>query len=80
MNNYEIMMNGHVQIGDSAPDFEALTTMGEIKLSNYKGKWLVLFSHPRRFYPGMYYWIYSIFKSIYIFWKIKYFTYRIKYW
>ena len=51
MNNYEIMMNGHVQIGDFAPDFEAITTMGNINLSDYKGKWLVLFSHPGDFTP-----------------------------
>ena len=51
MNNYEIMMNGNVQIGEYAPEFEAETTMGNIKLSDYKGKWVVLFSHPRRLYP-----------------------------
>ena len=53
MNNYEIMMNGNVKIGEYAPDFEAETTMGNIKLSDYKGQWVVLFSHPRRFYPRM---------------------------
>ena len=47
MNNYEIMMNGHVEIGEKAPDFEAITTMGNIKMSDYLGKWVVLFSHPR---------------------------------
>ena len=47
MNNYEIMMNGNVKIGEVAPDFEAHTTIGSIKLSDYKGKWVVLFSHPR---------------------------------
>ena len=51
MNNYEIMMNGRVQIGEYAPDFEAVTTMGDIKLSDYKGKWVVLFSHPGDFTP-----------------------------
>lgn len=53
MNNYEIMMNGNVRIGEMAPEFEAQTTMGNIKLSDYKGKWVILFSHPRRFYPCM---------------------------
>ena len=61
MNNYEIMMNGHIQIGEYAPEFEAETTMGDIKLSDYKGKWVVLFSHPRRLYPRMYDRIYCIF-------------------
>lgn len=51
MNNYEIMMNGNVKIGEEAPDFEAITTMGNIKLSDYKGKWVVLFSHPGDFTP-----------------------------
>lgn len=51
MNNYEIMMNGNVKIGEVAPDFEAETTIGNIKLSDYKGKWLVLFSHPGDFTP-----------------------------
>lgn len=51
MSNYEIMMNGNVKIGEEAPDFNAVTTQGNIKLSDYKGKWLVFFSHPRRFYP-----------------------------
>ena len=49
--DYEIMMNGIVKIGTYAPDFEAQTTMGRIKLSNYRGKWVVLFSHPGDFTP-----------------------------
>ena len=51
--DYEIMMNGNVKIGTYAPDFEATTTMGNISLNQYKGKWIVLFSHPRRFYPRL---------------------------
>ena len=38
-------------LGEPAPDFEALTTQGMVKLSDYKGKWLVLFSHPADFTP-----------------------------
>ncbi len=34
-----------------APDFEAVTTHGPRKLSDYRGKWLVLFSHPADFTP-----------------------------
>ncbi len=52
--DYEIMMNGNVKIGTYAPDFEANTTMGEIALNQYKGKWVVLFSHQRRLYPRVY--------------------------
>ena len=49
--DYEIMMNGNVRIGQRAPEFEAITTMGNICLNNYKGKWVVLFSHPGDFTP-----------------------------
>lgn len=51
--DYEIMMNGNVRIGQRAPDFEATTTMGNISLNDYRGKWVVLFSHPRRFHTRM---------------------------
>ena len=51
--DYEIMMNGNVKIGQFAPEFEAETTQGNIKLIDYRKKWVVLFSHPRRFYPRM---------------------------
>lgn len=39
------------RINTQAPDFTAKTTQGEIKLSDYKGKWVVLFSHPADFTP-----------------------------
>ena len=40
------------RIGDKAPDFEALTTTGKMKFSDYEpGKWKVLFSHPADFTP-----------------------------
>lgn len=51
MADYELMMNDNVKIGQKAPEFEAMTTYGEIKLSDYKGKWLVFFSHPGDFTP-----------------------------
>ena len=51
--DYEIMMNGNVKIGQRAPEFEAVTTMGNICLNDYKGRWVVLFSHPRRFHPSV---------------------------
>lgn len=40
-----------LHIGDPAPNFEARTTMGPISLSDYRGRWLVLFSHPADFTP-----------------------------
>lgn len=49
--DYEIMMNGTVRIGEKAPDFQAQTTIGEVCLSDYKGTWLVFFSHPGDFTP-----------------------------
>jgi len=40
------------RIGDQAPDFEALTTTGKLRFSEYaKGKWNILFSHPADFTP-----------------------------
>lgn len=40
------------RIGDTAPDFEAVTTKGTIKFSDYaQDKWIVLFSHPADFTP-----------------------------
>lgn len=40
------------RIGDKAPDFEAVTTKGPIKLSDFaKDKWIVMFSHPADFTP-----------------------------
>ena len=40
------------RIGDQAPDFEAITTKGKIKFSEFAtDKWIVLFSHPADFTP-----------------------------
>lgn len=40
------------RIGDKAPEFKAITTQGEINFpSDYKGKWVILFSHPADFTP-----------------------------
>jgi len=40
------------RIGDQAPDFDAITTTGKIKLSEFaKDKWIVFFSHPADFTP-----------------------------
>ncbi|OYW38224.1 MAG: peroxiredoxin [Brevundimonas sp. 12-68-7] len=40
-----------VRLNDVAPDFTARTTQGEKRLSDYRGRWLVLFSHPADFTP-----------------------------
>lgn len=39
------------RINERAPEFEARTTHGVKKLSDYEGRWLVLFSHPADFTP-----------------------------
>ncbi|MEZ5737061.1 MAG: peroxiredoxin [Novosphingobium sp.] len=39
------------RINEPAPNFSANTTDGPRSLSDYKGKWLVLFSHPADFTP-----------------------------
>ncbi|WBY16731.1 peroxiredoxin [Erythrobacteraceae bacterium WH01K] len=40
-----------LRIGDAAPDFSARSTAGEVRLSDYRGRWLILFSHPADFTP-----------------------------
>lgn len=39
------------RLNEQAPDFEAVSTQGRIKLSDFEGKWVVLFSHPADFTP-----------------------------
>lgn len=43
--------NRCLTLGMKAPDFEAQSTFGPLKLSDYRGKWVVLFSHPGDFTP-----------------------------
>lgn len=39
------------RINEPAPDFTARTTHGSRSLKDYRGKWLILFSHPGDFTP-----------------------------
>ena len=55
--DYELMMTGNVKIGQKARDFSAETTYGPVSLDDYKGKWLVFFSHPGDFTPV---WVYNL--------------------
>ena len=46
------MLTSMPRIGDKAPDFEAVTTIGNLKFSDYnKGSWVIFFSHPADFTP-----------------------------
>ncbi|MEE4186960.1 MAG: peroxiredoxin [Roseobacter sp.] len=42
---------GLPRLNEPAPAFDALTTDGRKTLEDYKGEWLVLFSHPADFTP-----------------------------
>jgi peroxiredoxin (alkyl hydroperoxide reductase subunit C) len=42
---------GIPRIGMPAPQFEAVTTHGTLRLADFKGTWLILFSHPADFTP-----------------------------
>jgi peroxiredoxin (alkyl hydroperoxide reductase subunit C) len=39
------------RIDAPAPDFIARSTLGEVRLSAWRGRWIVLFSHPADFTP-----------------------------
>ena len=39
------------RLGMAAPAFEAVTTHGKLRLEDFRGNWLVLFSHPADFTP-----------------------------
>ncbi|MFT6985307.1 MAG: peroxiredoxin (alkyl hydroperoxide reductase subunit C) [Psychromonas sp.] len=51
MNDIEQNIVAFPQLNKPAPAFEAKTTHGVKKLADYKGKWLILFSHPADFTP-----------------------------
>ncbi len=40
-----------LRIGDSAPLFRARSTRGDISLDQYRGRWVLFFSHPADFTP-----------------------------
>lgn len=40
-----------VRIGEPAPEFSARSTEGMIALKQFRGRWLVFFSHPANFTP-----------------------------
>ncbi|MCI0351329.1 MAG: peroxiredoxin [Acidobacteriales bacterium] len=44
-------VNGLPRLGSPAPDFEAETTQGTLRLEDFRGSWVILFSHPADFTP-----------------------------
>lgn len=42
---------GPLRPGAPAPEFSARTTLGERRLADYRGRWVVFFSHPADFTP-----------------------------
>lgn len=40
-----------LKLGDPAPNFRARSTMGDVSLEDYRGRWLMFFSHPGDFTP-----------------------------
>lgn len=42
---------GLPRLNEPAPGFEAVTTHGKVRLSDFEGSWLILFSHPADFTP-----------------------------
>ncbi|MBD0255015.1 MAG: redoxin domain-containing protein [Cytophagales bacterium] len=40
-----------LRLGEPVPPFEAISHLGPVKLADYRGKWLVLFSYPADFTP-----------------------------
>jgi peroxiredoxin (alkyl hydroperoxide reductase subunit C) len=40
-----------LRIGDTMPDFSARSTHGMVNLADYRGRWLLFFSHPADFTP-----------------------------
>lgn len=43
--------NAPLRIGDVVPDFTARSTQGMLRLSDFRGRWLMFFSHPADFTP-----------------------------
>ena len=59
--NHEQQVVSMPRIGDPAPEFKAVTTQGDINFpADYKGNWVILFSHPADFTPCLYIRVYDL--------------------
>ncbi len=47
----EVLTASLPRLNEPAPEFTAVSTNGEISLGDFRGKWVVLFSHPADFTP-----------------------------
>src|SRR5690625_2783842 len=47
----QVQVSSFPRLNEPAPDFRANTTHGVKSLADYRGKWLILFSHPADFTP-----------------------------
>ncbi len=47
----ETVRTAPLRLGEQAPEFTARSTAGVVKLSDYRGRWLVFFTHPADFTP-----------------------------
>lgn len=50
-NEQQTQVAGLPRLNEPAPAFKAKTTHGERSLEDYRGRWLILFSHPADFTP-----------------------------
>lgn len=51
MESQEKQIPAMPRLGEPAPQFEAVTTHGTLRLEDFKGSWLIMFSHPADFTP-----------------------------
>lgn len=47
----DVQPSSPLRLGDRLADFTARSTLGPVALSQFRGRWLVLFSHPGDFTP-----------------------------
>jgi len=51
LDEHHVDVQQPLRIGDIAPNFQARSTHGKLSLDQFKGRWLIFFSHPADFTP-----------------------------